>query len=109
MQFNKLLHVLEMMNKLILLVLISFSTSVLGQGAVRFSEIEASNFEEKHFKELVIGELLKRGLESSEFYVTRIIDTPEIVKLKLEHKDDRLPKNQNIVGNPSGKSQIDTA
>lgn len=100
------LRVHEVMNKFILLVLMSLSTNVFSQGTIRFSELATSSLEEKHFKELIITELLKDDLEPSEFYVTRIIDTAEIIKLELEHKDDRSSKNQNNIGNLSGKSQV---
>jgi len=94
------------MKKFIFLLFLILPTIVLGQVPIRFSEINTSNPEEKHFKELVSIKLLEADLKPSDFYVTKISDSFESIKLQLEHKDDFSQKYKNYRGNPSGKSQV---
>jgi hypothetical protein len=100
------------MNRIILKLVccyvgVSISIAVLAQDKVRLIELETHTIDEGKAKQLTVDGLGNRGLDPTEFYVV-LVQTSEEVEVQLSHQDDFLPQNRNVVGNPSGKSQVCT-
>ena len=94
------------MKKFIFLFSLTLAWAAYGQGSMRFSEIRASNQDEKHFKNLITVELLQADLKPAEFYVTKISDSADRIKLQLTYKSDFSQKYKKYRSGASGKSQI---